>query len=224
MSLAFFTARYRKQVRNYEFGVGKGSTLLSCIDALGEYCQDRRLDFYKHHIFLFDSFCGLPPKRSPRDNHPRCLTKIRRLLLMGGVDFSHNNVRFIPGFYKDVLALELACKCEDFLPTIVNIDMDYYSSTVTVLNWLRPLLQPYTIIYFDGVFAFGQDDRFGQLATIKEFNRLHANSLRRLRRVPRNLEGELYVYYDGQTYEEVEEFYGRRFANFYSVREYKLKT
>ncbi len=166
----------------YEFGVGWGATLLNYWNALRAFCRDRNRDIYDFQIFLFDSFEGLPQKEDFRDNHPDWkkgkfgygLGNIRRLLARQRIDLSRGNIHFITGFYQDSLTAKLRSELANRPPSIINIDVDYYSSTKTILEWLRPMMEKAgkeVLLYFDDLWAFGGDPNLGELAAILEFNR-----------------------------------------------------
>ena len=53
---------------------------------------------------------------------------------------------------------------------IITIDCDLYSSTATVLEWLRPLLRHGTLFYFDDIWAFLGHPEYGEMRAIAEFN------------------------------------------------------
>ena len=38
---------------------------------------------------------------------------------------------------------------KEYPPSIIYIDVDMYSSTITILNWIDKITLPGTIIYFD---------------------------------------------------------------------------
>jgi hypothetical protein len=52
----------------YEFGVGGGGTLTCYIRALKSLCRHFKIDVQNFNIFGFDSFEGLPPKASQKDD------------------------------------------------------------------------------------------------------------------------------------------------------------
>ena len=63
----------------------------------------------------------------------------------------------------------------DHPPSIVNIDVDYYSSTKAVLEWIYPICQEGTIFYFDDIFEYLGNLSKGEYKAIAEFNRNHIN-------------------------------------------------
>jgi hypothetical protein len=76
----------------------------------------------------------------------------------------------IPGFFEQTLTAELAQSLMREQPGIITIDCDLYSSTHTVLEWLRPLLRHGTLFYFDDIWSFCGHPDFGELRAIREFN------------------------------------------------------
>jgi len=113
-----------------EFGVYKGNSI-------------NRLAALKPGVIFhgFDSFIGLPEawnaaaRKGAFDVGGR-LPPVRR------------NVRLIRGFYEDTLSAFVAANATKSI-SFMHIDCDLYSSTKTVLEHTRSLLQPGTIILFD---------------------------------------------------------------------------
>lgn len=161
----------------FEFGVGGGGTLLRYISALKSFCRKNRDDIYNHHIYLFDSFMGLPAKKDIRDDHPHWgkgvfyhpREEIEGLLKRHGIEVDKGTVHFVEGYFEQTLTPKLATEIPH-KPTIITIDVDYYSSTMTVLRWLRPLLREGTLFYFDDVWSFYGNPYKGELAAINDFN------------------------------------------------------
>lgn len=162
----------------YEFGVGWGGTLTSYISALKSFCHDKKRDLYDHHIFGFDSFEGLPAKESSKDGHPmwdkgvfsHTMQEIENKLMNEGFDIERGTLHLIKGFLKNTLTPELRDTLAVNPPSIVTIDLDYYSSAKLALEWLRPLLRTGTLFYFDDIWSFLGNQNYGELAAINEFN------------------------------------------------------
>jgi hypothetical protein len=183
----------------YEFGVGKGRSMMRYLKALKLHCELEGLDLYSHRIFAFDSFEGLPAKASPRDAQPgwnRGLFKVPldevRSRIGSQIDLNRGTVRFIKGFFNESLTPELARELAMFPPSIVTIDVDYYSSTKTVLEWLLPFAPSGCLFYFDDLWGFFGHPEMGELAAISEINRSRIGSL-----VPYS---ELYTTAGGKSY------------------------
>jgi hypothetical protein len=90
------------------------------------------------------------------------------VLRSGGL--REEDVVCVPGFYKTSLTPALARRLADDPPGGVTIDCDLYSSTATVLEWLRPLLRHGTFFYFDDIWAFLGHPEYGEMRAIAEFN------------------------------------------------------
>jgi O-methyltransferase len=133
----------------------------------------------KMHFWLFDSFRGLP-ELSPIDRHPKWKTgdfstsigDFCRIATEAGIPKDSYTV--IGGYYDETLTAERAANLATRTRAgVVFIDCDLYESTRKVLDFVRPLLQPGTVICFDDFYCFnGRPDRGEQLA-VKEFLRGH---------------------------------------------------
>ncbi|MDG6988698.1 MAG: hypothetical protein JRN21_05155 [Nitrososphaerota archaeon] len=162
----------------YEFGVGWGGTLFRYIKALQSLCYDSIVNTRDCHIYLFDSFQGLPPKMDWKGDFAyfgpgafrHSVPEIKRLLRRLGIGPEQDNVHFVPGFFTDSLTPALSETLRSRPPSVVTVDVDYYSSAKEVLSWLRPILRDGTPFYFDGIWVFRGDPRRGVLAAVNEFN------------------------------------------------------
>jgi len=166
----------------YEFGTGTGGTLTYYLKALKKIIKLKKLDLKKFRIFLFDSFEGLPEYTNPKDYNP-AWTKGQ---FSGSEDYIKNliksilpealdNVSFVKGYYENTLNEKLQKSLRQFPPSIVNIDVDYYTSTKTVLEWIHPILQDGTIFYFDDIYEYLGNLSKGEYKAIDEFNTHHAS-------------------------------------------------
>jgi hypothetical protein len=163
----------------FEFGVGCGNSLMNFLDALRTFCKDTKTDINNYHIFLFDSFEGLPAKVDYRDDLPcygegffaHDISKIKTLIKSSKVGLRDENIHFVKGFFEDSLTASLRESLKGFIPGIINVDVDYYSSTKVVLNWLQPLLTSGAILYFDDIWSFHGHPEYGELSAINEFNK-----------------------------------------------------
>ena len=164
----------------YEFGVGWGYTLTRYLDALKAFTGDEHLDIHAQKIFLFDSFEGLPAGKGDRDDHhdwnkgsfAHDVNEIKGVLREYKLDpDSSSNIKFTKGFFEDSLTPSLAQQLATTPPDIITIDVDYYSSAKTVLDWLRPLLPAGCLFYFDDLWSFNGSSTRGELGAINEFNK-----------------------------------------------------
>ncbi len=175
--------RYQWMVRNqpdiesvwgayYEFGVGQMNSTVRYWQAYRRL--DRVLGFGAPRIFGFDTFTGLPETSHAADqlegwtpgSFAKPLSDCHALVNKLKIP----NVQFIQGLYENSLTESLAEELRAHPPGIINIDVDFYTSTVTVLEFLKLLLRPGVIIHFDDVWSFNGDPTRGQLRAIREFN------------------------------------------------------
>ena len=137
----------------YEFGVYKGFSLWFATQLAQKFNRNNM------RFFGFDSFQGLPKlqnkdkiKNTANGNFaPGCFT--------ADIDFVKNNLKshsapmdkitLIKGFYKNSLRREIIEKYNMKEASIILIDCDIYSSTVTVLDFIMPLIQKNALILFD---------------------------------------------------------------------------
>ena len=163
-------AERRRPLTYYEFGTGSGNTLQRAISVLRHIPGSR--------IYLFDSFAGLPPTADPRDalsgwnegDFAFSEDYIRELILGSG--FPLDRVKFHKGYFEQTLTSALFNELQSSPPAFVTVDVDYYSSTRTVLDFLMPMLVSGATFYFDDLWSFDGHPEYGQLKAIAEFNRL----------------------------------------------------
>ncbi len=125
-------------------------------------------------IVAFDSFEGYPQPTEADDYDPInaagtyafSLDAAREVARKKGI----RQIRFVKGFYEDVLTDALADELADTPPAIINIDCDYYSSTLCVLRWLDSLALPGATYYFNYPWRFHGHPDTGVLRAIKEYN------------------------------------------------------
>lgn len=133
-----------------EFGVYTGGTFAWQAERI-------RKNHTSSHLIGFDSWQGLPPEAEgewapPRHSQGRyASTKdvvLARLTSLGMKD--DPRVELVDGFFKDSLTTELQKKLKERSDLIfVNIDVDIYNSTIELLDFVKPLLRPGVILYWD---------------------------------------------------------------------------
>ena len=121
---------------NLEFGVADGSSFEFWASA------NPNVNFYG-----FDSFEGLPENWKPGFDRGRFRQSMLPVL--------PNNVNLVKGWFSDSLPIFIANlrHPQDGI-SFIHIDCDLYSSTKTVLNYLREYICPGTIIAFDEYFNY----------------------------------------------------------------------
>lgn len=153
-----------------EFGVFKGYSFWKAqqeANARGIACR----------FFGFDSFTGLPEiGEVDRTRHGEfrpgqydCSREqvIDNLNSAGGIDWERTFL--VPGYYNESLTPELIAKHRLRRVGVALIDCDLYSSTVTVLDFLRPLIGDKTILIMDDWNCFDARDDRGQRRAMREF-------------------------------------------------------
>jgi hypothetical protein len=126
----------------------------------------------------FDTFRGLPAPRDARDTNPLWrehdfdagAAAVEARLARAGFPAKPGTLRLIEGPLSDSLSDDLRTELERSPPSIVTIDLDYYSSTDLALRWLEPMLVSGTIVYFDDLWAFHGHPNYGELGALHEFN------------------------------------------------------
>jgi len=155
----------------FEFGCHRARTMRLAYDTF-------------HHVFDwtyvgFDSFEGFP-EVAPDDTQGG-------LWVTGGMQTSEPDFRRIcrrhgmpadrlvtvPGYYDSSLTEELRAGFDGKQACVTLIDCDLYSSTATVLAWLRPLLGVGSVLIFDDwTLYFGDRDQ-GERRAFTEFRERH---------------------------------------------------
>ena len=166
---AFFYSSIEKIEGDYfEFGVFTGSSFchaIQCARANKKY--DNNLNYIK--FYGFDSFEGFGDisdddkhvfftKENFKSDYKKVINRVRKIL-------PEKRFKITKGFFKDTLVNESNNK----LARIIFIDCDTYSSTVFALNYVKPSIQPGTIIILDDYFAYRGLDNKGVYGAFKQF-------------------------------------------------------
>ena len=150
----------------FEFGCYSGKTFSAAINAANYFALDQM------QFFAFDSFEGLPNVNREIDgifNTGEFKTPIDDFLEIvkrnTGLDLPKSNI--IKGFYDKSLTEDL----QRIMPKIgiLHIDVDLYSSTVEVLEFVKPLLVPGSVILFDDWYCFPAGKCMGEKKAFNEF-------------------------------------------------------
>jgi hypothetical protein len=195
----------------YEFGLAVGFTFKRAHQAIVEIAGDLGFSSPAElgvKMIGFDSFEGLPPpgqwdRRVGWEEGAFATGRDRFVENMDAAKVPQDAYRLVPGFYETSLTDALRAELDDEKPSIVMMDCDFYSSTTTVLEWLRPLLRDGTMFIFDDIWAYMGHPDFGELRAIREFNARGQGLL-----VPHYFGGatqQVYVYttgYEGAAYKE----------------------
>lgn len=160
----------------YEFGVGDGRSASAFARAASRFCAQTGEDVSRFHIVGFDSFEGLPSSDAREDRHPdwpegvyeHSPSSVEEKIRAEG--FPRGNLHLVAGFFENTLTEDL----RDVIPggpSIVMIDCDLYSSTVTALRWVKDVLSSGALLYFDDLWAFHGHPDYGELAAIRDVQR-----------------------------------------------------
>ncbi|MBO3760042.1 TylF/MycF/NovP-related O-methyltransferase [Ciceribacter sp. L1K22] len=176
---AFSLIRYNRVPGDYlEFGCG--STIRSFRFALK---YSRLEPFENRRLFAFDSFAGLPEVSS--SDHEQWKTgsmavsvdQFREVL--GHYDAKEGrDFHTVQGFFDKTL---VGHKPEEYglnAAAFVHVDCDLYSSTVPVLEFITPLLQPGTVLSFDDWYCENADPRRGEQRAFNEWRKKSGKKFR----------------------------------------------
>jgi O-methyltransferase len=168
----------------YEFGTGWGGTLATFMLGAEQVASGHGLDAGDFRVFAFDSFEGLPASGHPADRHGAwregamaySIEVIRQK--MDTHPFARRvPIRYIKGYFKQSLTDALIEHLKAFPPSLVTIDVDYYTSTLDSLLWLDRFIASGALIYFDEMWSFHGHPEFGQMRAVRDFHSYNANGI-----------------------------------------------
>jgi len=152
----------------FEFGCHSGRTFSSVVNAANYL----KLNNFK--CFAFDSFEGLPATQKNEDGYFEGGTfntslKDFKKIIKQKTGIKIPPEQLIKGFYENSLTKQL----KEELPCIglLHIDVDLYSSTKTILNFVKPLLVDGGLILFDDYYCFKPTTETGEKRALNEFLR-----------------------------------------------------
>lgn len=148
----------------YEFGLYQGYTFGQAVTLSPDI-----------HHFGFDSFEGMPENNEGggfgyqrfKVTYKKVITNLLRINA-----FTHKE-HLVKGYFSDSLTPELQVELTPFKAAVILIDCDIYESTVTVLDFIKPLLQTSTIVIFDDWHSFSHDE--GEQRALREFLEINKN-------------------------------------------------
>lgn len=133
-----------------EFGVFNGNSLCAAFEAI------KKVNCKNFTLIGFDSFQGLPLEAESEDagvwekgRYACSLSDAMKNLIRRGVDLK--KIKIIDGWYRDTLTGHSASSIYEELGSadLILIDCDTYGSSKAVLQFVKPLLKPGSIICFD---------------------------------------------------------------------------
>ena len=131
-----------------ELGVYRGTTF--CCQA-----GHIRRRYTGSRIIGFDSWKGLPnetsgvwtPPRHGRGDYAAPRDEVVGRLTRAGTSLHDPQFQLVDGYFSETLSEGLQTSIENVI--FINADVDLYSSTIELLDFVRPLLRPGLIIYWD---------------------------------------------------------------------------
>lgn len=167
---AFSILKFNKVRGDYlEFGCGSNirSFRLALKHSRYEHFEGRRL-------FAFDSFAGLPEVGAADHEQWRTgsmavtIDQFRTVLGHYGAE-EGRDFHTVQGFYDKTLTGHEPSEYGIKAAAFVHVDCDLYSSTVPVLEFVTPLLQPGSILSFDDWYCENGDPRRGEQRAFHEW-------------------------------------------------------
>jgi hypothetical protein len=150
----------------FEFGCHSGRTFSSAVRA-AKFLKLRDAQYY-----AFDSFEGLPPTDPQEDGYFQAgqfatsrSTFVRIVRRNTGLRLDSDHV--VEGFYSTSLTKTLQARMPK--AGVVHIDVDLYSSTVEVLQFIKPLMVVGTVLLFDDWYTFPPGANKGERRALQEF-------------------------------------------------------
>lgn len=163
----------------FEFGVAGGKSMAKFARAALRFCRESGVDIRSIQIVGFDSFQGLPEKKSEANGHviwkqgSFAHPREAALLRVAETGFPRENILFVEGFFESSLNPANFALVSKYTPAIVNVDVDYYSATREALAFIAPLLKSGAVFHFDDLWSFHGHPDMGQMKAIREFNGAH---------------------------------------------------
>lgn len=155
----------------FEFGCHSARTFSSAINA-ANYLNMHQCDFH-----AFDSFEGLP-MTGKEDGYFESGTFntseadfLKIVKRRTGKKLLAKNIH--KGFYSDSLTVEL----QNSLPKagVIHVDVDLYSSTVELFEFMKPLLCDGSVVLFDDWYCFPYGTEGGEGLAMKDFLEKNSN-------------------------------------------------
>lgn len=150
----------------FEFGCHSGRTFSAAVRA------SKFLGMSNAEFYAFDSFEGLPETSLEDDGCFKtgtfCTARndfVRIVQKKAGLRLDEGNI--VQGYYCNSLTPELQTRMPK--AGVVHIDVDLYSSTVDVLEFIKPLLVVGTVLVFDDWYCFPPDGNMGEQRAFEEF-------------------------------------------------------
>lgn len=154
----------------FEFGCHGGNTMRLAWSAFR--------DLFDFRYVAFDSFEGLPAIQAVDRLEIFQKGKLRTAeddfrRLMASADMPSEKLRTVKGFYDESLTPDLQRALLPERAAVIYVDCDLYTSTVPVLEFIRPFLQRGTVLIFDDWNCYHADPDRGERRAFREFREKH---------------------------------------------------
>jgi O-methyltransferase len=173
-----FLSRTEVEGDYLEFGVFRGETFRNAIRAAEQASRGAMRGRFGGRFIAFDSFQGLPQVASMGDGvTPYAAGEFAA----SRAQFEHAlgrlreraTIEIVAGWFDQTLTAETAARLRLHRAAFVNIDCDLYESTLPVLEFITPLLQTGTIVYFDDWFSCRGSMAHGEARATREWLERH---------------------------------------------------
>jgi len=156
----------------FEFGCNEANTFRMAYNIFKTY--------FNFKYVAFDSFEGLPKiedidKMDVFYEGKLKFDKDRFIELVKKEGIKDEELIVVKGFYEESLNQKLIDQLSPSKAAVIYIDCDLYTSTVSVLKFIKHFLQPGTIIIFDDWNCFYGDRNRGQKKAFSEFLNFNKN-------------------------------------------------
>jgi len=137
--------------------------------------REARRHGHKAKLWAFDSFQGLPPAAEAKDAHPVWVegtmgTSLDRFHAICAANHIPRDAYVtVPGFYDKTLTVKAPADAPQNI-ALAYIDCDLYSSTKTVLAFLKPRLKHGMILAFDDYFCWSATQISGERLALLELS------------------------------------------------------
>ena len=161
-----------------EFGAFRGESFRNAMRAAHQVYRATPARRFPGRFIAFDSFAGLPPVATTGDGvnpYREGEFAASQASFEQAVGKLRNRfpIEVVPGWFADTLNRQTAERLGLQRAAFVNVDCDLYESTVPVLEFITPLLQTGTIVYFDDWFSYRGSMAHGEARAAREWLTRH---------------------------------------------------
>lgn len=154
----------------FEFGCYSGRTFSTAMNS----ANFLKMDNFK--FYAFDSFLGLPSTDNQnifKQGQFKFSKKDFKKIIKKKTGVFLDDKYILEGYYDESLKTQVALNLPK--PGIIHLDCDLYSSTVSVLEFLKPILVGGSVLLFDDYYCYPVNKNLGQKKAIKEFLKNNVN-------------------------------------------------